>query len=429
VEVAAGTVLWLVLGIAAILLIVPTFGASLVPLVVCIYKYFHLVNEARKREINRQREADRLLARILHDHRLKACSTYCAARSDIDASDFARALNKLDECKELGIPFDALAEGFAFVYFKSGDFIKAIPFLEKHVAKKRGTDIFHEMLVESYLADELKSDGAVQYCLDCYKSLRSELKHRTVFRLAIKFAQTQRNDDVAIEILLGAFENDPTDPRHLSALAGIYNSRGKPEEAIKLCSSFSGMHSKESLGEFTRALDALNRIDEMALQVYRERLALEPRDSGARMRLCQGLVRANQLTSAVDILREGLTLEPSDLRLRYHLALTLLRAGNIDETISECQRLMHQPSFEAYKSRPELHLLLGKCFAMKKLFSPALKQYRLAGQTGEVVERLYELGELAESMGDSDTAGKCWEEICTVDITFKDVKTKLAPRQ
>jgi hypothetical protein len=87
---------------------------------------------------------------------------------------------------------------------------------------------------------------------------------------------------------------------------------------------------------------------------------------------------------------------------------------------------MHQPSFETYKSRSELHLLLGKCFATKKFFSPALKQYRLAGQTTEVMEKLYELGEVAESMGDPQTTKQCWEEICTVDINFKDVKGKVA---
>ena len=173
-------------------------------------------------------------------------------------------------------------------------------------------------------------------------------------------------------------------------------------------------------------MDTLNRIDDEALNIYRQCLGVEPTDSCARMRLCQGLVRTNQLKDAIDIFREGLIVDPSNLRFRYHLALTLLKTDDIDGTIGECQQLMHQPSFETYKSRPELHLLLGKCFAIKKLFSPALKQYRLAGQTPEVMERLYELGELAESMGDSQTAKQCCEEICTVDINFKDVKGKVA---
>lgn len=419
-------VFWLGLTLLAILLAAVTFGLSLVVVVISIFRCFKLARESKEREISRQQQADYLLAQTLQAHGRRASATYRAARLDIEAVDFPAALQKLDKCKELGIPSDVLAEGYAFAHSKNGDPNSAIPFLERHAAKRGDTDIFHEMLIEAYLADGLRSDKAIQFCLDTYNHLRPDLRQRAVFRLASLFAKTRRNDDAALHILKEADENDPTDPRHIAGIASVFNSQGKPQDAIESCSSFRGEHSKESLGEFTRALDALNRIDDVALQVYRRRLVVEPTDSCARLRLCQGLVRASQLTDAIDIFREGLIVEPANLRLRYHLALTLLKAGNIEGAIGECQQLMHQPSFETYKSRSELHLLLGKCFVTKKLFSPALKQYRLAGQATEVMERLYELGEVAESMGDSQTAKQCWEEICTVDINFKDVKGKVA---
>jgi tetratricopeptide (TPR) repeat protein len=424
--VATAAIFWLVIGIITIVLALPTFGVSLPVLFLCIWKYYKLVNDARKAEAGRQRYADQLLAEILQAHRERTVLAYKAVRLDIEAQDFRGALRKLDKCKELGIPSGTLAEAYAFAYMKNDDAGKAIPFLETHIANKDAIDLYQEMLIEAYLADGLKTDRAVQYCLDNYKRLGPTMKQRTVFRLASAFIQTKRNDELAVQVFREVLDDDPTDAHNLAGLARIFNSQEKPEDAVELCSSFSGHHSTESLGEFTRALDTLGRIDETALGVYRERLALEPTDSYSRMRLCQGLVRAGQYKDAIDVFREGLVREPANLRLRYHLALTLMQAGNIDGAIAECQQLMHQPDFETYRSRPDLHLLLGKCFAMKKLFSPALKQLRLAGQTPEVLERLYELGELADSAGNSAIAQQCWEEICAVDIAFKDVNTKLA---
>ena len=74
--------------------------------------------------------------------------------------------------------------------------------------------------------------------------------------------------------------------------------------------------------------------------------------------------------------------------------------------------------------------MLGSCFREKGLFDLAMKQFKssleAAGQTrGQSKEIIYDLGDVAERMGDKTGALEWFSKIYEIDINYRDVAVKI----
>lgn len=383
----------------------------------------HQEHEERKARLIR--EADQLLYQTASEQGKKAVSAYQEAKRAIAEGAFEQALVRLDESRVLGIAPDPLVDAYALAHFRQNHYSQAIPYLEQRVDRKPELNLFHVMLAESYLATGFSTEAQIQRCLRIYQQFDTPLRRRIVHALAQSFEASGRGDKTAQVIVTEAALIEPGNPSHLAALAKMLNESGKAEEALIYCSSFHGVHSKDSLTQYAAALNFSGKLESDALGVYEKYLAEEPHDARIRLRLCQGLIRAKELRRAIQTYREGLALDPEHIGLRYHLALALQMSGDIDGAIAECQQLLRMPKVETYRAKSDIFLLLGRCFAMKKMFAIAYKQFMLAGDGRAVLDHLYKLGEVALSGGDSDVAKQCWASILTIDINYKDAKAKL----
>ncbi|MHC5062809.1 MAG: tetratricopeptide repeat protein [Planctomycetota bacterium] len=120
---------------------------------------------------------------------------------------------------------------------------------------------------------------------------------------------------------------------------------------------------------------------------------------------------------------------PSDLALRFQYGSALLAGGQHDAAIAELQQSVKDP-----RSQVESNLLLGRAFRAKGLGELATGQLEkglenAVGRGALQKEIRYELGLVAEEMGDSAAALKHFSGILEQDIGFRDVAQKVEQLQ
>lgn len=116
---------------------------------------------------------------------------------------------------------------------------------------------------------------------------------------------------------------------------------------------------------------------------------------------------------------------PTDLGLRFELGDALLATGALDEAVAELQQAVKDPRHQA-----QAQLRLARAFRAKDLGDLAMGQLERAlesarGKRSLEKDVLYELGDLAESLGRSQDALAYFSKILEQDIGFRDVAEKV----
>lgn len=121
---------------------------------------------------------------------------------------------------------------------------------------------------------------------------------------------------------------------------------------------------------------------------------------------------------------------PTDVKLAYQLGMYYVDAGgdeNVQKAIQQFQHAMGNPGL-----RTRAQHMLGRCFAMNsKTLDMAKEQFTKALETCEDKEGenakslMYELGQVAERLGDTADAVKWYKRIFSVDAAFRDVSKKV----
>lgn len=122
--------------------------------------------------------------------------------------------------------------------------------------------------------------------------------------------------------------------------------------------------------------------------------------------------------------RRQVDANPTDLRLRFHLGQALKDLNRHDAAIAELQQSVKDP-----KVKGESYLFLGQCFAQKGMNDLALGQLEKAleamGTGPKAKDILYEMGCVAEEMGQAEQALGHFSRILEQDIGFRDVQRKI----
>ncbi len=116
---------------------------------------------------------------------------------------------------------------------------------------------------------------------------------------------------------------------------------------------------------------------------------------------------------------------PNDLQIKFEYGVLLFNRNMITEAIQRFQLSQRNPQ----KRIASLHYM-ARCFKSKGQHEIAAEQLEKAASelsimTDQKKDILYELGELYELTGDKEKANKYFKEIYSVDISYKEVASKI----
>ena len=231
-------------------------------------------------------------------------------------------------------------------------------------------------------------------------------------------ADELEEDEVAVRRKL---EQNPDDRRSQRELGDLLLRKKDYESAL---GHFTSMLEKDPDSFDVRSLkgDTELLLLRKKLTALRERMAAGERDAlrdeylALKKELIEKQISENQWR-----VKE----HPTDLSLWFKLGKSVFHAGRVDEAIEAFQHVVKDPRHKIESLR-----MLGSCFREKGLFDLAMKQFKssleAAGQTrGQSKEIIYDLGDVAERMGDKTGALEWFSKIYEIDINYRDVAVKI----
>lgn len=116
---------------------------------------------------------------------------------------------------------------------------------------------------------------------------------------------------------------------------------------------------------------------------------------------------------------------PNDLQIRYEYAELLWDGGDVESALEQFQIAQRNP-----QRRLAAIVYLGRCFTAKKQYDMAIEQFQKAlsdmtTMDSQKMNTLYYLGIVYEEMGKKDEAFRCFKEIYSTDVRFKDVAQRM----
>lgn len=214
-----------------------------------------------------------------------------------------------------------------------------------------------------------------------------------------------------LEAAIAKVEAEPGNIKYRLALADI-QLRGKQfDAAMETLKPIEGtdpqierkLEQVEELQLSAKLADAEDRENSEQVQALRKELAQ---------------MRITNLSRQVER-------HPNDLQLKYDYGKLMLNSGAFTEAIQQFQQARRNP-----QRRIRSLIYLSRAFKAKEQFDIAIDQLDSALSELHTMdetkkEALYEKGLLHELLGQSDSAIRCFKEIYTVDIGYRDVADKV----
>lgn len=166
---------------------------------------------------------------------------------------------------------------------------------------------------------------------------------QAVFRLSDSLIAEGRREQAA-QVLKGYLAEHKLDRYAALRLAGVYDSLGQPQQALAVLADRTDLDPTGPAALYRAELMArLGRGDE-ALALIRQRLAGNPNDRAARLKLIELYTWTGQLDLALEKLEAWLAEHPDDRQLRFRLARVLAAAGKTDQAIRQYQQALGEDS-------------------------------------------------------------------------------------
>lgn len=256
-------------------------------------------------------------------------------------------------------------------------------------------------------------------------SYRDMLKDEEESEELQKKAQIIRNDDDrkrAIKFKITELKEDPKNGRLLREIGGLYQDLklwDKAEMAYRkaLQVNANDLAAQERLGTL-----AENRLDN-------ELELLQEKASGSDDPAVQTELEAKQKEIQAFKLKEykrRVDAHPTDYTLKLQYGEHLRRAGQFDDAIGLYQQAVKDP-----KNKVSARVGIGECFLKKELFDMAKDQFAAAikeiadKESGVWKATKYSLGDACERNGELDQALTHFQEIMSVDISYRDVSQRV----
>jgi tetratricopeptide (TPR) repeat protein len=220
--------------------------------------------------------------------------------------------------------------------------------------------------------------------------------------------------DSLIADLLGKIEAEPANTNFRRAIANLYLKQDRFEEGLAALQEAIRLNPGDP--ELERALSS-GRMKDFDFRAAQLREAGDEEAADA--------VAHERVQFEFDDLQDRVERYPNDLALRYEWGKMLFDNDYVNESIQQFQLAQRNP-----KNRVLALYYLGLCFKAKKQYDLALDQLSTASaelliMDGSKKNVLYELGQVAELMGDTTKAAEFYKEIYQSDIGFRDVSQKI----
>ena len=273
-----------------------------------------------------------------------------------------------------------------------------------------------KLLKDSLALDSMASDGwsSAAKTGDSFRTMIKDEDEAVRLEQQAKAVKTDKDADDLIADAKSKIEKEPENINYYRQLARLYTQRKMYNEAIQTLDKALEISPGDPEVDNTRSATRLMLVDH---EIEQLRAAGDTAGADAK--------QAERSQFAFDDLQERVKRYPNEMRLRYDLGVVLYENGYLNEAIQQFQLSQRN---QKYRIRSLYYL--GMSFKKKKQFDMGLQQLETAvSELGlmddEKKEICYEIGLLAEEVGDKAKALEYLKKIYQADIGYKDVAQRV----
>ncbi len=238
-----------------------------------------------------------------------------------------------------------------------------------------------------------------------------------------KVGLTRAELETRLAQLSQQYTADNTNMQVVKDIASVYEQMEDYANAYSFYYYAFELGGSADLSISDKAMEMNEKAMEAEIAYYEQLVAADPSNEEARAALAE---RKQQVAlTLVEDARKRVEANPTDAQLQFRYGQALFDAGMQSEAIPALQRARNNPNL-----RIKAMLMLGKCYAAKKMVDMAIRQLEEAN--GELLamddtkkEILYMIGTLCETAGNKDKALENFKQIYEVDYGYRDVAHKV----
>ncbi len=270
-----------------------------------------------------------------------------------------------------------------------------------------------KMLKDSAALDTMRKGGWDD--AGSYRDVMKDSREATLLEQEAKAVKTGKDLQDLIREMRGKIEREPENINYKRALADFMARAEQFDESLAILVEAQKVSGRAD-PQIDRQISSI-RIKQFDHDIAALRAAGD--EAGAEARSQEKA--AFLLEDAADRVRRY----PNDLQFHYDYGVVLHERGRLNEAIQEFQLSQRNPQ---RRTRSLYYLALS--FRQKNQFDIAMEQLEKAASELNVLDDtkkdiLYEMGVIAELMGQKDKAIQYFKEIYSVDIQYKDVAARI----
>jgi len=263
-------------------------------------------------------------------------------------------------------------------------------------------------------------EGGYDTLADGGGSYRDILKNKEEAVSLEQQNKVEKSEEVADKLIREYETRLKTEANNLKlvrSLAGLYTEKKQFDKAL----AYYERLKSSDLGN-DASLDQL--ISETTVKKYEHQISQldsTAPDYADKVAVLQAEKQAYQLAAC----QKRVERFPTDLQIRFEMGQLYFQAGKIGEAIAEFQKSQNNPHRRVASMN-----YLAQCFAKRKMHDMAARKLQEAIREKPVLdeekkELIYNLGSVLEGMGKKEEAIEQFKIIYEVDISYKDVATKV----
>ncbi|MGH4139593.1 tetratricopeptide repeat protein [Clostridium sp.] len=380
--------------------------------------------EASEREDQRKREETRRIQQ-------KKTETFTTGIRFARTKQYKEALEKFQEAIKFGANSDSCKYNMGVCYTHLGEYENAIKHLENTLSIKGARETLTTAYINSGIHNQdrerflLNMRDVNSYNIGTKEDIINMINVITIELSNYYTINFDKLDDIRISVIVDALDLDCLNQEYMITICKYYFQHKQYDVALDYCKkAYEAFKNKEIIEIYVKILKELG--NESSLILYEEYIQAFPEDAEMRLYIIKLLMKHRNFEQVVNVCKLGIDIDKNNSYLRIYLINAYMYTDNIDNAILEIQALINEQRFDSNITESHVRGLLGACFMKKKMYRIALKQFIACSEKIKVIEKLYNLGEIFQNQSDLESANICWEEIYSVDATYKDVISKLA---
>ncbi len=238
-----------------------------------------------------------------------------------------------------------------------------------------------------------------------------------------KVGLTQAELEARLGQLSQQYAADNTNLQVVKDIASVYEQMEDYGNAYSFYAYAYQLGGSADISINDKAMAMHEKALQAELAYYEQVLAADPDNEEAKASLAAR--RKEVAMAVVEDAKSRVEANPTDAQLQFKYGQALFDAGMFTEAIPALQRARNNPNL-----RIKAMLMLGKCYAEKKMVDMAISQLESADK--ELIamddtkkEILYMIGCLYEGAGNKEKALENFKAILEVDYEYRDVAQKV----